>query len=421
MRRIAIVGGGQAGFALAFGLLEHGYQVTMVSDRGPEQIAAGRVMSSQCMFASALQVERALGLNLWEGHCPQVQGISLTVPHPEAPGATLIDWSARLDAPAEAVDQRLKMPAFMALFEQRGGKLLIEQAGPAQLERLASEHALVVIATGKGELGSLFARDAQRSPFSQPMRALAMAYVTGMAERPGYSRVAFNLIPGVGEYFTFPALTLSGPCDIMLFEGVPGGPIDGFKALASPQQHLALMQSLLRTYLPWEAERARQVTLTDELGVLSGSVAPTVRQPVATLASGKLLFGLGDVLSVNDPITGQGANSAAKAAKVYLDAIVAHGEQAFDRTWMAHTFARFWEYGQHVANWTNSLLTPPPPHILALLGAAGAFPSLASAVVNGFDDPPRFFPWWTDPQACARFVVAHSTAIPQQFLMTEGA
>ena len=38
--------------------------------------------------------------------------------------------------------------------------------------------------------------------------------------------VSFNLIPGVGEYFVFPALTLSDPCEIMVFEGIPGGPID---------------------------------------------------------------------------------------------------------------------------------------------------------------------------------------------------
>ncbi|MFX5957148.1 NAD(P)-binding domain-containing protein, partial [Acinetobacter baumannii] len=35
MRSIAIVGGGQAGLPLAFGLLEQGYQVTVVTNRTP--------------------------------------------------------------------------------------------------------------------------------------------------------------------------------------------------------------------------------------------------------------------------------------------------------------------------------------------------------------------------------------------------
>ena len=398
MRRIAIVGGGQAGFPLAFGLLDKGYAVTMVTNRMPNDIYAGRVMSSQCMFDASLQIERELGLNLWEAECPLVEGIGLAVP------GTPIDWSARLDAPAQAVDQRIKMPAFMALFEQRGGTLLIEDAGVAALERLAQEHDLVIVAAGKGEVVRLFERDTERSPFGQPMRALAMGYVAGMPPRSGYSRVAFNLVPGVGEYFSFPALTTSGPCDIMLFEGVPGGPFDCFQDVDSAREHLARSIALLQEFLPGEAERARHAEPTDANGILSGRVAPTVRKPVLTLPSGKLVFGLGDAVCVNDPITGQGSNNATKAAKVYLDAIVERAELPYTRAWMEQTFERFWDYGQHVANWTNSLLTPPPPHILALLGAAGACPSLASAIANGFDDPPRFFPWWSDPQACEQFI-----------------
>jgi hypothetical protein len=341
-----------------------------------------------------------------------VEGIGLTVPHPEQPGATLVNWSARLDAPAQAVDQRLKMPAFMALFEQRGGILRIEDVGVAELERLAQQHELVIVAAGKGDVVGRFERDAARSRFDQPMRALAMTYVTGMTARPDYSRVAFNLMPGVGEYFCFPALSTSGPCEIMLFEAVPGGPLDCFQDVSSAQAHLATCLALLRTYLPWEAERARHAELTDGKAILAGRVTPTVRKPVMTLPSGKLVFGLGDAVSVNDPITGQGSNNAAKASKVYLDAIVERGEQEFSRAWMEQTFERFWDYGQHVANWTNSLLTPPPPHILALLGAAGACPSIASTFANGFDHPPRFFPWWSDPQACEQFVGQHMAGEP---------
>lgn len=384
MRRIAIVGGGQAGFPLAFGLLAHGFEVTMVTRRPAHQIAAGSVMSSQCMFDAALQVERDLGLNLWDGQCPKVEGIGLTVPG-------MIDWRARLDAPAQSVDQRLKMPAFMALFERRGGTLLIEDVGPAQLERLAQEYDLVVVAAGKDDVVSLFELDAARSPFDRPMRSLAMTYVTGMAPRPDYSRVAFNLVPGVGEYFTIPALSFSGPCEILLLEGIPGGPFD-----CSQEASLTQTRTLLDKYLPLEAERARHAELTDANGILAGRLTPTVRKPVATLPSGKLVFGLGDAVCVNDPITGQGANNAAKAAKVYLDAIVEHGELPYTRAWMEQTFARFWEYGQHVANWTNSLLTPPPPHVLALLAEAGNSPSLAGAIANGFDHPPSLFPWWAD-------------------------
>ncbi|HKX41851.1 MAG TPA: styrene monooxygenase/indole monooxygenase family protein [Burkholderiaceae bacterium] len=403
MRRIAIVGGGQAGLPLALSLLDKGYDVTVVSNRTPEDVRRGKVMSSQCMFHTSLQIERDLGLNQWERDCPPVQGIGLTVPHPEQPGAKLIDWASRLERNAQAVDQRLKMPVWMEEVERRGGRLLMQDAGVAELEALAESHDLVILAAGKGDVVKLFERDAARSPFDKPQRALALTYVHGLTETPDFSRVAFNLIPGVGEYFVFPALTLSGPCHIMVFEGVPGGPMDCWRGLA-PAEHLAQSLKLLSTFLPWEAERARHVELTDANGVLAGSFAPTVRKPVLRLPSGRLVFGLGDAVAVNDPITGQGSNNATKACKVYLDAILARGEGAFTAEWMTETFETFWRYAQHVITWTNTLLLPPPPHILNLLGAAGQCPPLADTIANGFDNPPDFFPWWTDPAACERFI-----------------
>lgn len=404
MRKIAIVGGGQAGLPLALGLLARGYQVSVYTNRTPDEVQRGKVLSSQCMFDTALQIERDLGLDQWGRDCPTVDGIGLTVPHPAQPGAKLIDWAARLDRPGQAVDQRLKMPQWMRLVEERGGQLVIQDCGVAELEQLAASHDLVLLAAGKGEVVKRFERDAVRSAFDQPMRALALTYVHGLQPTPDFSRVAFNLIPGVGEYFVFPALTLSGPCDIMVFEGLPGGPMDCWADVTTPQQHLARSREILAKFLPWEAARAAQVELTDAGGVLAGRFAPTIRKPVLTLPSGKLVFGLGDAVAVNDPITGQGSNNATKAVKVYLDAILARGDQAFDRGWMEQTFERFWDYAQWVVTWTNTLLTPPPPHILNLLGAAGQCPALARTFANGFDNPPDFFPWWTDAAACEQFI-----------------
>ena len=404
MRRIAIVGGGQAGLPLALSLLDQGYRVTVVSNRTPDQIRSGKVMSSQCMFNASLQIERDMGLSQWEAMCPPVEGIGLAVRHPEQPGTRLIDWAHRLDRVAQSVDQRVKMPVWMELFAERGGELVFQDAGVEELEALANSHDLVILAAGKGEVVKLFERDVERSTFDQPQRALALTYVHGLAETPDFSRVAFNLIPGVGEYFVFPAYTHSGPCHIMVFEGVPGGPMDCWKGITSPQEHLAVSRKLLDTLLPWEADRARQVELTDANGVLSGSFAPTIRKPVLRLPSGKLVLGLGDAVVVNDPITGQGSNNATKACKVYLDAILARGDQPYTEAWMNQTFDTFWRYAQSVVAWTNSLLTPPPAHVLNLLGAAGQCPLIAKAIVNGFDNPPDFFPWWAEPQACEQFV-----------------
>ncbi|MBT8766663.1 styrene monooxygenase/indole monooxygenase family protein [Pseudomonas boanensis] len=404
MRRIAIVGAGQAGLQLALGLLAKGYHVTLTTNRTGEEIRNGKVMSSQCMFNTALQTERDLGLNFWEDECPAVEGIGLTVPHPEKPGEQLFSWSARLERYAQSVDQRVKMPVWMEEFSRRGGELVIQDVGLPELEQLAASHDLVLLAAGKGEIVNLFPRDTERTRFQQPQRALALTYVKGMKPVSPFSRVAFNLIPGVGEYFVFPALTTTGPCEIMVFEGVPGGPMDCWQGVQTAEQHLDKSLEIVRRYLPWEAERCQSLELTDDKGFLAGRFTPMVRKPVLELPSGRHVFGMADALVVNDPITGQGSNNAAKCSKVYLDAILAHGDQAFSDGWMRQTFERYWDYAQHVVGWTNTMLLPPPPHLLELLAAASQSRALASLITNGFDDPRNFAPWWFDADQCQALI-----------------
>jgi hypothetical protein len=397
MARITIIGGGQSGLQLGIGLLQNGYDVTVASDRTPEQIRDGRVTSSQCMFATALDNERALGIDFWDDACPPVEGISLAVPHPEIPGAKAIDWGARLDRVAQSVDQRVKFPRWMEHFAASGGDLVFHGAGVDDMERYATDSDLVVVAAGKGEITRLFERDAERSQFDQPMRALALTYVAGMTPRPEFSAVCFNIIPGVGEYFVFPALTTSGPCEIMVFEGVPGGPMDCWGDVTTPEEHLAKSKWILETFLPWEAARCNDVELTDANGILSGRFAPTVRKPVGLLPSGHPVLGMADAVLLNDPITGQGSNNASKGAAVYLQSILERGEGPFDAVWMQETFERLWSYAEKVVGWTNAFLLPPPPHVLNVLGAAGQLPAVAHRFVNGFDNPPEFYDWFMDP------------------------
>lgn len=393
MSHITIVGAGQSGLQLGLGLLQHGYDVTIVSDRTPEQIYNGRIASSQCMFDTPLSYERQVGIDFWDD-APWVEGISFTIPHPEIPGEKAISWAHRLENPAQAIDQRLKFPFLMDKFEQRGGKIIIEEADIESLERYAQSSDLVIVAAGKGQIAQLFERDAERSVYDKPQRALALTYVHGMKPRPDYSAVCFNLIPGVGEYFVFPALTNSGPCEIMVMEGLPGGPMDCWKGL-SPSEHFEQANKILETFLPWEAERCTEVELTDDNGVLSGQFPPTIRKPVAQLPSGAHVLGMADVVVLNDPITGQGSNNASRCAHSYLNSIVAH-EGAFDRQFMQAAFESYYDYAKHVAHWTNSLLAPPSEHMQNVLGAAQAYPEVASRMTEVFNNP-KDSAWFLDP------------------------
>ncbi|MGW1836086.1 styrene monooxygenase/indole monooxygenase family protein [Streptomyces sp. NPDC002067] len=401
MRKITIVGAGQAGLQLGIGLISHGYDVTLVSNRTGDQIREGRVMSSQTMFGTALAHERGLGLDFWGDACPPIAGLGVNIA--DGRGGRALSFSARLDATARSVDQRVKMPLWMGEFARRGGHLELREAGIADLERYAAESDLVIVAAGKGEIAKLFERDARRSPYDAPQRTLALAYVTGMEPLPDRPGVSFNVVPGAGEYFTMPSLTTTGPCDIMFFEGIPGGPLDRFGGLA-PEQQLATFQELLRAYVPWEAERCTGVALTDSNGTLAGRFAPTVRKPVATLPSGARVLGLADVVVLNDPVTGQGSNNAAKCAAAYLAAILDQGERPYDAAFMELAFGRFWDNARSSTAWTNAMLGAPPQHVLELFGAASANPRIASRFVNGFDDPRDFFHWFMDPAAAQNYL-----------------
>jgi hypothetical protein len=403
-RRITILGGGQAGLQLACGLLPMGYEVEVVQNRTAADIRSGKVMSSQCMFAQALQNERDLGLDFWAEACPTIDSINFVVPAPDGSRQKAIEWNGMLDRPAQSVDQRTKYSGWMQEFERRGGKLAITEATVADLEGYAAVSDLTIVAAGKGEVAKLFERDAEKSPFDTPQRALALTYVHGMMPRPDHSAVNFNLIPTIGEYFVFPALTNSGLCDIMVFEGIPGGQMDCWKDVANPSQHLERSKWILDTFLPWEAERCRGVELTDANGILAGAFAPTVRKPIGRLPSGRAVLGLADAVCLNDPITGQGSNNASKAAKIYLDAIVANGERPFDEAFMQATFDRYWGYARFVVGWTNALLQPPPPHVLKIMAAAQSHSMLARRIANGFDNPLDLFPWFAMPDEADRYL-----------------
>jgi len=409
MKRIAIVGAGQSGLQLALGLLGAAYEVTLYSDRSAQEIHDGYVMSSQCMFDSALETERNLKLNYWEEECPRVEGIAFTVP--DGVGGKSLDWSARLDDYAQSVDQRLKIPRWMSEFEKHGGKLQVQAAGLQELEACARSHDLVIVASGKSALGDVFQRDPTRSPYSEPQRVLALTYVRNLRPRRPYPAVCFNLVPNVGEYFVFPALTTTGECEIMVFEGIPGGPMDCWEDVKTPADHLARSKWILKKFLPWEAERCHDIELTDDHGVLTGRVTPAVRRPLGALPSGRAVLGMADAVVLNDPITGQGSNNAARCAEIYLESILERGEKPADAEWMQQTFERYWTgYAQWVVDWTN-LLLKPPGHVLKLLDCAGRIKAVSAAVVNGFDDPRTLFPWFMDPAEADQFVTQQAKAV----------
>ena len=59
-----------------------------------------------------------------------------------------------------------------------------------------------------------------------------------------------------------------------------------------------------------------------------------------------------------------------------------------------------------MVKWTNSLLVPPQPHVLELMGAATQIPRLAILIANSFNNAPDYNPWWFDPEEAHKLIAA---------------
>jgi 2-polyprenyl-6-methoxyphenol hydroxylase-like FAD-dependent oxidoreductase len=405
MRSVAVVGAGQAGLLLGIGLLDRGFKVTLLSDRTAEEIRHGPVPAGAVVFDDALSVERDLGISFW-GEATHVHAIHVDVVEPG--GKVALTLESPVDRPGLCVDQRLKSYRWMNEFEKRGGRLAVKPAAIADLESLAAENDLVVVATGKGPMSSLFPRDAERSRFDAPPRHLGMVVVKGMGPWKAYKGpgVRFFLLPGVGEMFSAPFYSKDEIQGAFLgFEPLPGGPMDRFESAKTPDARLALAKELFRELLPEEAyEAVRDATLVDEKATLAGSLVPAVRKAAGKLPSGAHVMGLADAVNLHDPLAAQGANNAAKAAKVAIRRIAERGDEPFDAAWMADVFEEIWQEAQYANQLCEKFLAPPEPHVFELLGAASQIPAVAHRFCNGFTRPRDLFPWFVDPTEARRYL-----------------
>ncbi len=404
MRKILIVGAGQAGLQLALSLQAEGYDVTLMSARTAAEIRNGWPTSTQVMMYRALDREREVKLNLWDGEATEITGIGFNLS--PAPGVSAFSFSGAWARPGNSVDQRLKMPAWIELFEQRGGRVIYHSVMTSDLAGLAPMYDLTIIAAGKGEIVELFDTDREKTRYTRPARHLAAIYLNGIAVPEGvpHPRMRVNLRPGGGEVFYMPSYSLDGACDVILVEAVPGGPLDIFADRPSPAEHLRRLRALLLEHFPWEGRLYGSAEPTDARACLVGAFPTTVRRPVAEVAPGSYVLGIGDVVVVNDPISGQGANNAAHAAGLYLDAILDRGSAPFTREWMQGVFDTFWAHAQHSLTLTEMMLEPLPPHAQQVLGAAAQYQEIADKFAEVFPNPATAGDFLLDPATAAAYL-----------------
>lgn len=407
MRRIAIIGAGQAGLYLGIGLVDAGYAVTLVCDRTPEAMLHSRPLATAVLFPDALQLERNLGLNFWDDLLPNCDRFRNEICLPD--GNVLV-VSASLERPWQAVDQRLKFSVWMQEFVRRGGELVIRETTLNDLEEWVQNYDLVVVSVGRGSLSTLFKRDAQKSQHDKPKRHIAGAIVTGLKETNGHT---FKLatLPHIGEMFQLPFYDKGKGCSYALvFEAYPSGVMDRFSQVQSGQELLEVGKKAIGQLTPWNYESVKDVELTDDLAWLCGAITPTVRQPIGRLPSGAIVMGIGDTVILNDPIAGQGANSATKMAHLVTQRIVEHGDRRFDESWMQAVFDEFWQYSQHVNALADFLLTPPE-HLQDIAIAMSQNPAITKDYINGVNHPPSLSSWFFDPEATKKYLAQKNAKI----------
>jgi 2-polyprenyl-6-methoxyphenol hydroxylase-like FAD-dependent oxidoreductase len=115
MRKIAIVGAGQAGLLTAHALRLKGYDVTLYSDKTPDDfLTKARPTGVAGRFDMALEFERELGLEHWGDEATHFEGVHLHF-LPKKGNVLVTLWMRELDERGGQIEEdfaRKQCPIF---------------------------------------------------------------------------------------------------------------------------------------------------------------------------------------------------------------------------------------------------------------------------------------------------------------------
>ncbi len=417
MRKISVIGSGPAGCILAYGLVKGGFDVTLYSDRTPEQwLNASKPTGSAYLYDEVIDIERALGMDHWSATSFRGQGFLLDTLPTIGGKHTVVKGRTEYGRQGAAIDQRMRTSRWLSDFESIGGKLVIESVTPDRLDKIAAASDLTCLAAGKADIANLIPRDPERAVFTSPPRYCAMSVVRSKSgkhvsewfkPRLPYVPTKFNQYGDTGEYFWVPyEHKTAGACFAMLLEARPGGAFDRFRDCRSGEDVTQIACDIVRETAPWEAHIADDMAYVDEdpHAWLTGQFTPTVRQGFGKLPSGGYVIPVGDTAVTFDPVCGQGGNFTNRSAKFISDVIFARGDQPYTEEWMTQINKDMWDnFGGVAYKFNNMFLEPLSGPAQLVLETAAESEAAGDAMFNGFPRADRMWPVMTSPELAQRF------------------
>lgn len=234
------------------------------------------------------------------------------------------------------------------------------------LAPLARRFDLMVVASGRGSLASVFERVADRSPYDRPQRLLLAALFTGV-RRTSPVGATLSVSPGHGELVDIPILTFGGMASALLFENIPGGDLEELARLRyddNPKGFIKNVLTRLEQHHPHIFNRidVGSFDLCAPNDILQGGVTPVLRRFTLDLGDGKFAVAAGDVHCTVDPLLGQGANIASHSAFVLAEEIVK--DVALDARFCERVEWHRQDRVLGASRWTNIMLQPPSPEMI---------------------------------------------------------
>lgn len=409
MARISVIGAGPAGMIFAYACLRQGHEVTVYSNRTPEQwLNQGPPTGTAFHYGNVIDIERELGMDHWTEEMYAGDGVLLDFT-PALGSDFKLRAAGRFEKSGAAIDQRMRVHRWLEDLEGEDGRLEIEEVSAERADEIAARSDLTVLAAGKGEIGRMIPRDPGRSVYDRPQRNLAMLIAQGVEsweDEAGFTPVKFNFIGDTGEFFWVPYTHKSGRhvwC--VLFEAKAGGRMDRFGDVDGPVSMCARAKEVIAELAPEMSPRVAgmQPVEDDPFCWLKGRFPPTVRKAFGTTPAGRPVMPIGDTAMLFDPIGGQGGNNANRHAKFVADKIAERGDGPLDTGWMEATHEAYWrEFGKPAYSFNNILLEPLTEAGQLVLSEAERNRAFADMFFSNFAHPRGFFPWIEDLEAAQR-------------------